>query len=89
MSRIEKYDDRDNLIYFEYDNGYKVWREFDKNDNCIHWRDSGGEEHWWKHRIETSTVCTEITKEEFEEIRSKRSEDKEVLRFELLDLKED
>ncbi len=85
-TRIEEYDNRGNLIYFEYINGYKVWREFDKNNNCIHWRDSDGEGRWWKHRMETSIVAIPITKEEFEEIESKKEENVNTSRFELMEL---
>ncbi len=75
------------VIYFKYDNGYEVWRDFDEENNCIHWKDFSGVEHWWEHRVETSVMCIKITKEEFEEIEAKKKGKKNIYtRFEIMDM---
>lgn len=45
-----KYDSDGNLIWFEREwSGYKCWRDFDENGNCIHQKDSDYNEKWFEY----------------------------------------
>ncbi len=52
MSYKEEFDERGNLIYRKYYSGSEWWKEYDKNNNLIHCKDSTGE--WWKEYNENN-----------------------------------
>ena len=46
--KIEKYDDRGNLIY-EKTSSFEHWMKYDENNNQIHWKRSDGWEELYKY----------------------------------------
>ena len=85
---LKEYDDRGNLIYIEYFDGYKYRQEFDKNNNVVHYKNSNKEEYWYKY-IEGERIS--ITKKEFEQIKSDEEYQEfisrePVSRFNLMDI---
>ena len=45
---IEKHDDKSNLVYYKnIITGYECWREYDENNNEIHWKTSDDRESWY------------------------------------------
>ena len=46
--QIDKYDERGNIIYHKssYSGGLEYWREFDKNNDMIYYKNNEGEEHF-------------------------------------------
>jgi hypothetical protein len=67
-----KFDQNNNLIYYEYDDGYWVKIQYDKNNNKIYREYSKG--YWWKKQYDQNN--NEIYKEDSNGLWEKRQFDK-------------
>jgi len=84
---IKKCDERGNLIYYKNNINIEYWQEFDKNNNCIHSKDSRGNEYFWKYKKEICDKCIVISQKEFEQIkRIEFNSRTKVSRFQLMDI---
>ncbi len=45
----KKYDERGNLVYYNYPGGVEYWYKYDENNNLIHCKNSAGYEYWYKY----------------------------------------
>ena len=86
---IEKYDDRNNLIYYKRFDNYESWQEFDGNNNLIYYKNSNGYESWYKYDKNNERI--NITEKEYKEIEFRKKEKEynsgtKCSRFELMDI---
>lgn len=52
-----KYDDRDNLIYYEESDGTWYKRKYDENDNLLHYEDSNNNWSKLKYDSNNNEIC--------------------------------
>ncbi len=82
-----EYDENDNLIYLKDSYGKELRKEFNKNGKEIYYKSPLlGSEYWYKYDKDDKQV--EITKEEFEQIKSRIEflKRKHVPRYKILDI---
>jgi len=80
-----EYDKNENEIHYKSSEGHECWFEYDENNNMIHHKLSDGREYFYRHEIkEIKYKEIEITKEEFEERKSRKK--KKVSKFEIMDI---
>ena len=51
-----KFDNRGNLLYMKFSNGFESWSEYDERNNCIHYKHSTGFETWNKYDEKNNCV---------------------------------
>jgi len=84
MSAIRILDNRGNEIYSEYQSGFKEWREYDKNNNMIHLKNSNGDKYWFRYEEEIKFKKIRITEKEFK--KKKVGKKNKINRFEIMDI---
>ncbi len=67
----------------------KFWREYDKNNNEIHYKNSKGEEYWYKYNKFGNRI--KITEKEYKEIEFRKKEKEynsrtKCSRFEIMEI---
>ena len=53
---IRKYDEKGNLIYKRYSDGYEICYEYNKDNKQIHYKTSSGFESWSEYDINNNLV---------------------------------
>ena len=86
---IKKYDDKENLVYWKFFDGYEEWYKYDENNNQVYCKNSIGDKWWYKYNKYNEQITA--TEQEYNEIEFRKKE-KEYLsrtkcsRFEIMEI---
>ncbi len=85
----KKYDERGNLVYYNYPGGVEYWKKYDERNNLIYWKNNLNCECWYKYDENNNYFI--ITEQEYKEIEFRKKEKEynsrtKCSRFELIDI---